>query len=135
MPAIAINPWAVVACVVVRFVVGGLWYSPLLFLRAWQGQTGVSDEAMKPRMAAALGSDLIGAVLMSIVLAFAVHLSAVSGAAAGASVGVAAWIGFVAVTSVGRVTYEGAQWRLFLINGAYNLVTLVIMGATLGQFP
>ncbi|HUO21187.1 MAG TPA: DUF1761 domain-containing protein [Caulobacteraceae bacterium] len=134
MPTIAINPWAVAACVLVRFLIGGLWYSPLLFLRAWQAETGVDDAAMKPRMPGALGSDLLGAILMSIVLALGVDFTRTDGAAGGAVVGVAAWVGFVAVTSIGRVTYEGGRWRLFLINGAYNLVTLVIMGAILGQW-
>ena len=28
------------------FVLGGLWYSPVLFAKAWQQDTGLSDEAL-----------------------------------------------------------------------------------------
>jgi multisubunit Na+/H+ antiporter MnhF subunit len=134
MQPIAINLMALLACVAVRFIVGGLWFSPLLFLRAWQAETGVNDAAMKPRMPLALASDLIGAILMAFVLAHATRYAGASTALIGAMVGALAWLGFVAVTAVARVTYEGSSLKLFAINGGYNLVTLVVMGAILGQW-
>jgi hypothetical protein len=132
MQPIAINIWALAACVAVRFIVGGLWFSPLLFLRPWQAETGLTDAAMKPRMPKALAADLIGAALMAFVLAHAVRYAGAGTALTGAMVGALNWLGFVAVTTFARVSYEGASWRLFAINGGYNLVTLLVMGAILG---
>lgn len=134
MQPIAINALAFVACVAIRFVIGGLWFSPSLFLRTWQADTGVSDDAMKPRMAKAMGVDLVGAILMAFVLAHAVRYAGASTPITGAMVGAFIWLGFVAATAVARVTYEGASLRLFLINSGYNLVTLMLMGAILGQW-
>lgn len=61
-----INLFAVVAAAVSAFVLGGLWYSPLLFGKAWQKLAGVSDET------AAQGAGLVfgGAFVLSLVAAF-----------------------------------------------------------------
>jgi hypothetical protein len=134
MQPIAMNLWAFIACVVVRFVVGGLWFSPVLFLKAWQGETGITDEQMKAGMPKAMGVDLIGALLMTFVLYHAVRYAGAATPLLGAMVGAMAWLGFIAVTTVARVTYEGSSLKLFAINGAYNLVTLLVMGAILGSW-
>jgi hypothetical protein len=134
MQPIAINALALVACVVVRFIVGGLWFSPPLFLKAWQAETGVGNEAMKSRMPMAMTADLIGSILMAFVLAHAVRYAGASTPSTGAEVGALAWLGLVAVTTFARVSYEGASLRLFAISSGYNLVTLVVMGAILGQW-
>lgn len=134
MQPIAINLLALGACVIVRFIVGGLWFSPLAFMKPWQAETGVGDEAMKARLPAALVSDLIGSILMAIVLAHAVRYAGASTLLTGAAVGVLNWLGFIAVTTFARVAYEGASLRLFSISSGYNLVTLVLMGAILGQW-
>ena len=39
-----INHLAVFVCAVLSLAIGGLWYSPLLFFRAWQKETGLTDE-------------------------------------------------------------------------------------------
>jgi hypothetical protein len=134
MQPIAINLLALLACVVVRFIVGGLWFSPLLFLRAWQAETGVDDETMKGRMPMAMLSDLIGSILMALVLAHAVRYAGASTPLTGAMVGALNWLGFIAATTFARVAYEGASLRLFSISSGYNLVTLALMGAILGQW-
>ena len=38
-----VNWLAVVAAAVVSFFIGGLWYSPVMFLKAWQRGAGVTD--------------------------------------------------------------------------------------------
>ncbi len=134
MEPIAINLVALAVCVIFRFIVGGLWFSPLAFMKPWQAETGVGDEAMKARLPMALVWDLIGSILMAFVLAHAVRYAGASTLLTGAAVGALNWLGFVAVTTFARVSYEGASPRLFLISSGYNLVTLVIMGAILGQW-
>jgi hypothetical protein len=37
---------AVLVATVASFVLGGLWYSPALFARPWQQDTGLSDEQL-----------------------------------------------------------------------------------------
>ena len=40
------NIWAVLVAALASFVLGGLWYSPMLFGKAWQRETGLSDEKL-----------------------------------------------------------------------------------------
>lgn len=42
-----INHLAVFVCAIISLVIGGLWYSPLLFGKSWQNETGLSDEDLK----------------------------------------------------------------------------------------
>ena len=51
MNPVPIHAGPFIAAVLVRIIVGSLWYSPLLFLKEWQRLAGVNDEAMKGGMA------------------------------------------------------------------------------------
>ncbi len=42
-----VNWLAVLAASAAAFVLGGLWYSPLLFAKKWQAAAGLSDEQLK----------------------------------------------------------------------------------------
>ncbi|MGH8285584.1 MAG: DUF1761 domain-containing protein [Steroidobacteraceae bacterium] len=42
-----INIWAVLTAAAATFIIGGLWYSPLLFAKAWQREAGVTDERLR----------------------------------------------------------------------------------------
>src|SRR2546425_240776 len=44
MENLYINHLAVFVCALLSLAIGALWYSPLLFFRAWQKETGLSDE-------------------------------------------------------------------------------------------
>jgi hypothetical protein len=41
-----INHVAVLVCAVMSLVIGGLWWSPLLFAKAWQRENGLTDEQL-----------------------------------------------------------------------------------------
>ena len=38
------NPLAILAATVSAFVLGGVWYSPLLFARSWMQAAGLTEE-------------------------------------------------------------------------------------------
>lgn len=122
---------AVLVATVVSFVLGGLWYSPALFAKAWQQDTGLSDEQLNAAnkgkiFGGAFILIAIGAIVFSMFvgpdpsLAFAVG--------AGASVGIA-WVAF----SFGvNYLFELKPMRLFLINGGYNAVQFTLFGVVFG---
>ena len=58
---------AVLAAAVSAFVLGGLWYSPALFGRAWQRETGLTDERLKAGNPAAI---FLPAFLLALVAAW-----------------------------------------------------------------
>jgi hypothetical protein len=65
-----INVWAVIAAAVAAFLIGGLWYSPVLFAKSWQKEVGLSDETLENgNMALIFGVGFLLALLAAFVFA------------------------------------------------------------------
>ena len=47
MDDMIINHWAVLVAAVSDFVVGALWYSPILFYKGWMKENNFSEEDLK----------------------------------------------------------------------------------------
>lgn len=129
-----INILAVVAAAVAGFVVGGLWYSPLLFVKAWKTEIGV-DPNVQGSMKGMV-PQLIGCFLLCLVQAgmFAVFLGKQT-PMLGAAYGLAAGVCWVAAALGINYLFEGKSLRLFLINGGYNAVTFTLYGLILSLWP
>lgn len=50
-----INIWAVLIAAASSFVLGGIWYSPLLFLKPWNAAMNRSDADEQPHPARVFG--------------------------------------------------------------------------------
>ena len=71
MENIYINHWAVFTCAIVSFIIGALWFSPLLFYRTWQKENNLSDEDItKINHAKVYSISFILALIISYNLAF-----------------------------------------------------------------
>ena len=129
---VQVNYLAVIVMAVAVQAVGALWYSPLLFSKAWVADVGISEEKLKEGGAA---RPMIGALVASLVMAyvlahFVVYTKSTT-VATGLQCGFWTWLGFVA-TSIGtNYLFERRPLRLFLVNSGYNLVSLLGMGAVL----
>ena len=129
-----INGFAVVAAALAAFVVGGIWYSPLLFVKAWKAEIGVAPDAkadlsqMLPQFAGTLGLSLVQAGM------FALFLGGQATPAQGAVYGASAGLCWVAAAFGVNYLYEGRSLRLWLINGGYNVVAYTVMGTILGAW-
>jgi len=132
MHSVPIHPGTFIAAVIVKIVVGALWYSPLLFLKPRQRMSGVSEDQMRGGMAKGMLTWIIGALLMAFILAHAVHYAGAHAAITGAAVGFANWLGFVLVVQLDDWAAAKRPTAFLAINAAANLVALVIMGAILG---
>jgi len=132
MHSVPIHPGTFIAAVIVKIVVGALWYSPLLFLKPWQRMSGVSEDQMRGGMAKGMLTWIIGALLMAFILAHAVHYAGAHAAITGAAVGFANWLGFVLVVQLDDWAAAKRPTAFLAINAGANLVALVIMGAILG---
>lgn len=132
MQAVAINWAAFAAAIGANFVLGALWYSPPLFVRRWQAETGVTDADMGARMPKAIPGQLIASVVTALVLVHLIRYAAATSAVLGAEVGFVCWLGFIAMPSVGYVLYGSRTLKLALIDNGYHLVGLLLMGAILG---
>lgn len=127
----AVNYWAVLAAAVSAFVVGGLWYSPVLFGNAWLKETRLTKEELdRANPAVTFGVSFVLAALASVVFALFLGPKPAFGfaLAAGVMAGLF-WVG----TSFGiNYLFEHKSFRLFLINAGYHTVQYATIGAVLG---
>ena len=136
-----INYWAVLVAAVAQMVLGFLWYGPI-FGKSWMAVMRFTQESIEQAKAKGMGKSyaimMIGALLMSWILAHAIVFAdsflVMSGATAGIMVGFLNWLGFVAPVTVGSVLWEGKSWKLWVLNAGYYLVGLCIMGAILASW-
>lgn len=134
MQPVQIHPLPFIIAVLVKVFVGALWYSPLLFLKPWQRLSGIGDEQMKGGMVKGFTTWILGAVVMTFVLAHAVYYAGAKTWALGAAVGFLNWLGFILVVELDDWAAAKRPTQLLMINSGSNLVALVIMGAILAAF-
>jgi len=131
---VQIHPLPFVVAVLVKVFVGALWYSPVLFLKPWQRLSGISNEQMKGGMAKGMTTWILGAVVMTFVLAHAVYYAGAKSIPLGAAVGFLNWLGFILVVQLDDWAAAKRPTQLLLINAGGNLVALIIMGAVLAAW-
>ena len=131
MQSFPINWWAVLVAALVKIVLGAVWYSPIAFLPQWMTAVGIGEAHMKRAFPKAIGVDIVGALVMAYVLVHAVHYAGAHTLGQGAAIGFFGWLGFIGLVTLGQVIYENRPMRHYLINNAYLLISLLIMGAIL----
>src|SRR5262245_38917268 len=129
-----INYIAVLAAALSTFILGGLWYSPLLLGKAWMRVNNFSEADVATFSNARMfGWSFIFALVMSLNLAMflaAPGTNIVWGMAAGALAGVG-WVA-MAIAVIG--VFENKSWRYIAINGGYMILAFVGMGAIIGAW-
>jgi hypothetical protein len=126
-----VNWIAVLLATVSAFVIGGLWYSPLLFAKPWMALTGVTEEkARAANMGMIYGSTFVLAGIAATNLAFFIGPDAPAATAAG--YGLAAGAGWVATAYGTTYLFEQKPLKLWAINAGYHVVTLTVMGLIIG---
>lgn len=125
-----VNWFAVIAATVSAFVLGGLWYSPVLFAKPWQRAAGIGDEALRnANMPLVFGLAFVFTLLMATNLAFFI---AGSDLMTGLAYSLAAGLGFAAFGLFVIALFERRPLTYFLINGGYLTLTFLLMGLILG---
>ena len=129
-----INLLAVLVAALSTFVIGGLWYSPALFGRAWMRENQFTDADVAGfSKARSFGGSVVLALVMSLNLAFflaADGTDLVWGMTAGALAGVG-WVA-AAIGIIGL--FENRSWTYLGINAGYQIVAFTVMGAILGAW-
>jgi len=132
-PMKKINFWAVIIAAAVAFVLGALWYGPLLF-----GKVYLEVRAMNPAMANMRPPawELVGEFAKNLVVAFVIAYFVVRldvGDWKNAlQLGLWIWVGFQAMLLMGAVLHEHMPWTLYAIHAGdalmKTLLTTVILG-------
>lgn len=126
-----VNYLAVGLAALSAFLLGGLWYSPVMFANKWAALAGASEEKLKSgSMAMIFG----GAFVLNLIAAWvlAVALLGVPNMTYGAGIGLIVGLSWVATSFGVSYLFERRPLALWLINAGYFTLQFTAMGAILG---
>lgn len=125
-----INIWAILVAAVSSFFLGGLWYSPLLFLHPWNKAMNRSDSDKQPHPAKTFGLAFLFSLLSAFLFAqllgpapdlrYAIHMGFIVG------------LGFVAASFGINYQFAGRPFSALFIDGGYHTLQFVLFGVVLG---
>jgi hypothetical protein len=118
------NLLAVLLAAAAAMVLGGFWYSPLLFGRPWKRLAGLT-EAKGVVLSYLL--NFISLLLMSYVLGSILKGLEAGTIVAGLKIAFWLWAGLVATITLGSLLWERKPLALYILNNAYNLISLMLM--------
>lgn len=126
-----INHFAVFVCAVMSLVIGGLWWSPLLFAKTWQQENGLTDEQLSnANMPKTFGLTFLLAWLLSYNLAFFLGAAGTTWQW-GVSAGLLAAVWVVGMFIV-IALFEQRSFKYIAINCGYMIVYFAVIGFILG---
>ena len=126
-----LNWLAIIVAAASAFVLGSLWYSPLMFVKRWMKETGITPESAKNvNMVKLFGLSFLLSLIASFFLAMFIGPGA--GAVFGALAGFMAGIGWVFTFMGISYLFEARSMAHFLINALYSVASLTIMGLIIG---
>lgn len=135
MPPVDINYLAVLVGGLVNMAVGAFWYSPKGFGKQWMALSGINPDKIDAAKAKGMQKlymlAFIGALVMSYVFAHFIDFAEAATIAEGMQAGFWSWLGFIAPVTLSSVLWEGKPWKLYILNNAYYLVVLLIIGPIL----
>lgn len=127
-----LNHLAVFVCALMSLVIGALWYSPVLFFRAWQKETGLSDEQVaRANPLKTYSLTLLLAWTISYNLAFFLGDSKTNWKW-GLTAGLLAGVGWAVTMFVIISLFEQRSFKYMLINSGYIAVYFALIGFVLG---
>jgi hypothetical protein len=132
MGKLYINHLAVFVCALLSLVIGGLWYSPVLFFKAWQRETGLSDEQVAK-------ANPLKTYSLTLLLAWIIsyNLAAFLGDSQtnwrwGLAAGLLAGVGWADTMFVIISLFEQRSFKYILINCGYITIYFAMIGFVLG---
>ena len=125
---------AVLVSGVVIFLLGGVWYSKLLFARQWMALMGKSEEELHANAGSIPLNFLLAflcGTLSAYVLAALLNHHQPATIERGAKLGAVCWLGFTAPSSLATAVFSQTPKKLWAINVGYDLVAYVLAGMIL----
>jgi hypothetical protein len=124
----------VIVSAVAVFAIGALWYSPVLFGRAWvkaHGHTPEKLAAMRSTMGRAYGVSFACYFVMAIAMAILIQRMDVFYVRGGVKLGALIGVGFAATVGLTANMFSEKPLATWLIDAGYQIVYLMVMGAIL----
>ena len=136
-----LNWWAILVAGISAFVLGGVWYSPALFGKAWMKENNMTvDNVQNGNKSKIFGWAFVLTLIMAANLGMFLADPATPcpgspkadiswGATAGFLAGIWVFCGIAIVA-----LFEHKTARYIFINGGYCVLALVLMGAIIGAW-
>ena len=125
-----VNYLAVLVAAVAAFVLGWLWYSPLLFFRPWMRLRGLDPEAAMKNAKLPGGKLVIEfarCFVLACVIARLMGLLGVTSWLIAIHSGFMLWIGFPLILLTGSVLWDNVPWKVAAIHAGDWLVKLLVI--------
>ena len=128
---------AILVAAAASMILGFVWYSPLLFAKAWTSEMGYdpNDKAKMDEMRKSAGPAYAGSLVASLISAFTLALILHGMRADSLHFGMMAsfhiWLGFVATVQFTGALFAKQSMKLLAINTGYQLICYLVMGAIL----
>ncbi|MGH2359613.1 MAG: DUF1761 domain-containing protein [bacterium] len=134
MPTVHINFLAVLVAALVAFLLGGLWYSPILFAKLWVEAHGYTEEKVNEMRKTASRAYLVSVVChlgIALAIAVLVHYTGLVNPLQGLKLGLLLWLGFAFTLGLMGNMFSEKRISTFFIDTGYQLTYLVIMSVIL----
>jgi uncharacterized protein DUF1761 len=125
-----VNYLAVIVAAVSSFLVGGLWYSPVLFGPTWQRAAGDVRKPGDAHPAKVFGVSLVFALVAAFAYAVLIPVPATASAALLQGIGVGA--GVVAASFGINYQFANRPAVLWFIDGGYHTMQFALYGLIIG---
>ena len=134
---VPINLLAVLVAAVATFVLGGLWYSPLLFGKVWvraHGYTPEKMESMRAGVGRSYAVSFLCYLVMATVMALLIGSTDTVTTLGGVRLGALCWLGFAATIGLTANLFSDKPLATYLLDAGYQLVYMSVMGAILASW-
>ncbi len=130
-----VNPLAVAVAALTNFMLGGLWYSPLMFLKTWEQESGQAARTNDKGRHPALVFGLAYVLACVAALFFTWILGPQPGLSKAITQGLIVGLAFVASSFGINYLFGGQSLKLWMINAGYHGVQFFLYGLVFGLWP
>lgn len=125
---VELNMWAIIVGIVGAQAIGAIWYSPVLFAKAWLDAVGKSPAELGSPTPALITA-LVLAVPTAVVMALIVAWSGATSILEGLGVGILVGLGFALAMNATNAAFEGRRLALVAINVGHYTAVFLTQGA------
>ncbi len=134
MFSVPVNYLAILASGIAAFIIGALWYSPLLFGTLWAKEHGFTEQRKKElasSMMPAMVGSFIGYLVTAYIMSLLFHHLNVTTIPAALHWGFLLWLAFPGAIGLMGTLYSGKSFTLYLIDTAYQFAYIEAMAVIL----
>jgi MFS family permease len=120
------NYWAIIVSAVAYFILGAVWYSPVLFAKPWMQNVGRSEEQLRGGSKVVYLYTLIALMVICFVTSFIIWILGTSSVLSAIKVGLFLSLGYTTTVISINNWYGQRSGKLTLIDAGYHVVGIVV---------